>query len=268
MGELIPIAQIRRAAYWSRLAPLGEHKCIIIENAEHMQDGAKNALLKILEEPPARVTIILTSARPRGLLPTMLSRLRPYRFVQRAPEEEEEILRRIFRLPAPESAESLSPAGIGSYLEGFLPVKGETLFALGAYFTASVSAAAVRSLRGKNRTLPEALVDLGKYAAPLAEQGGLARSAPDIKTAIAELLKKTDNFETPGLLAQFCRGIQHLFSSWLREGEGYPEKTRFTDLWREEIGRAFTAADLYNITASLVLERLGENLKNVMTGET
>jgi DNA polymerase-3 subunit gamma/tau len=100
MGELIPIAQIRRASYWSRLAPLGEHKCVIIENAEHMQDGAKNALLKLLEEPPARVSIILTSARPRSLLPTMLSRLRSYRFVRRSPGEEEEILRRIFRLSA------------------------------------------------------------------------------------------------------------------------------------------------------------------------
>ena len=48
LGEFTPIGHIRRAAYWSRLLPLGRHKCIVIGNAEKMQEGAKNSLLKIL----------------------------------------------------------------------------------------------------------------------------------------------------------------------------------------------------------------------------
>jgi DNA polymerase-3 subunit gamma/tau len=263
-GELIPIARIRRAAYWSRLAPLGKHKCVIIENAEHMQEGAKNSLLKILEEPPPRVSIILTSSQPKGLLPTMLSRLRPYRFVQRSPQEEAEVLRRIFRMPAEYGG---LEGGIEAYLESFLPISGEVLFALGAYFTATVSAVSARILQKNRRSVPDALLDLGKYAGPLAERGGFARYGPDLKTGIAEVLKKTDNFEIPGLLAQFYRGICRLFSSWLRDGKGYPEKTRYAEIWKEEIGRAFTAADLYNITTVMVFERLGENLKNAMMGK-
>ncbi|MDR1352686.1 MAG: DNA polymerase III, partial [Treponema sp.] len=97
MGEFIPIGQIRRAAYWSRLAPAGKRKCVIIENADRMQEGAKNSLLKILEEPPERVTLILTCSRPGTLLPTIRSRLRSYRFARRSAEEEIDVIRRIFR---------------------------------------------------------------------------------------------------------------------------------------------------------------------------
>jgi DNA polymerase-3 subunit gamma/tau len=260
-GEPVPIARIRRAAYWSRLAPLGKHKCIIIENAEYMHEGAKNSLLKILEEPPPRVTILLTSSQPRGLLPTMLSRLRVYHFTQRSPQEEAEVLRRIFRKNDDNSG------GIGAYLESFLPVSGETFYPLGAYFAASVAAASVRVLQRKNRPLSRALVDLGKFAAPIADKGGFGRPQGDLKTSIGVVLKTADNFEIPGLLAQYYKSILKVLSAWLRNGEGYPEKTRYADLWKEKLSKAFSASDLYNIKALMVFEGLGEELKNAMAGE-
>jgi replication-associated recombination protein RarA len=46
----------------------------IIEDAELMGIEAQNALLKILEEPPADSVLMLTSSRPQGLLPTIRSR--------------------------------------------------------------------------------------------------------------------------------------------------------------------------------------------------
>src|SRR5262249_51151058 len=45
-------------------------------SAETMNDNAANALLKILEEPPAQCLLLLTSSTPGALLPTIRSRCR------------------------------------------------------------------------------------------------------------------------------------------------------------------------------------------------
>jgi DNA polymerase III subunit delta' len=62
----------------------GRRKVIILGDAERLvvQDAspeAANALLKVLEEPPADTTLILTAAEPQALLPTIRSRLVPVR---------------------------------------------------------------------------------------------------------------------------------------------------------------------------------------------
>ncbi|MDR0663622.1 MAG: DNA polymerase III, partial [Spirochaetaceae bacterium] len=74
----IPVSHIRNAAYWLRIAPSGRRKLLVIENADRMQDAARNSLLKILEEPPLTSAIILCTSKPKALLPTILSRLRHY----------------------------------------------------------------------------------------------------------------------------------------------------------------------------------------------
>jgi len=64
----------------SRTPAMGRRKILIIGDAERMvpQEGADmaaNAFLKLLEEPPADTTIILTSSEPGALLPTIRSRV-------------------------------------------------------------------------------------------------------------------------------------------------------------------------------------------------
>jgi len=266
LGELIPIAQIRRAAYWSHLAPLGNHKCIIIEGAENMQEGAKNSLLKILEEPPPRLTMILTSSRPMVLLPTMLSRLREYRFAKRSAEAEAEIIVRVFREELPDSKDDpLQKTTIQSYLTSFLPVNSETLYALAAFFAASTAAGAVRELRSRQREIPGVLIDLGKYAAPIAEKGGMGRPAGDFKSVLAKILDAAEHFEIPGLFTQFLQQCCALLSQWLRSGEGSAEKAVWADLWKRELNRSRMENDSYNISPPLVLERLFTALKTGMT---
>jgi DNA polymerase-3 subunit delta' len=51
---------------------LGDAERLIVQEASQ---EAANALLKVLEEPPADTTIILTAAEPHALLPTIRSRL-------------------------------------------------------------------------------------------------------------------------------------------------------------------------------------------------
>ena len=55
-------------------------KIAIIENLEESTEGAKNSLLKILEEPNENGYLILISSNPQRLLPTILSRVRKFAF--------------------------------------------------------------------------------------------------------------------------------------------------------------------------------------------
>lgn len=63
----------------------GKRKVFIISEAETMRVEAANALLKLLEEPPANLVLILATANIHRLLPTIKSRCQMLRF-ERLPE--------------------------------------------------------------------------------------------------------------------------------------------------------------------------------------
>jgi DNA polymerase-3 subunit delta' len=77
-GELrgqILISQVRRLSGLAALAPRqGAHRVFLIDPAERMNREAQNALLKTLEEPPRSAVLILITAQPHLLLPTVRSR--------------------------------------------------------------------------------------------------------------------------------------------------------------------------------------------------
>ena len=70
-----------------------EHKVYIIRDADTMNAAAQNALLKVLEEPPRFVSILLIAASPASLLETVRSRCITLHFngedVQPPPEARE-----------------------------------------------------------------------------------------------------------------------------------------------------------------------------------
>jgi DNA polymerase-3 subunit gamma/tau len=271
ISEFIPVAQIRKAAYWSRLAPQGKRKLLLIENADRMQDASRNALLKILEEPPADAVIILTTAHSDALLPTILSRLRPYRFYPRSAEVEKDVLRRVFRSDtAREKAKaagvSVADASITAYLDSFMPVSGEALYPLAAFFAASAAYRGARSLFGAGRSsLPAELEVLGKYAAAIAEKAGLERHAKDTGTCVAAVLKGAEDFKTPGLFAQFLEALLAVISGSLRSAPPAPGGAAFADIWRETAADAVLSVGIYNLTPALALDRLCTELTRRMT---
>lgn len=57
----------------------GGRRVVIVDTADDMNPQAANALLKLLEEPPAKVTLLLISHQPFRLLPTIRSRCRELR---------------------------------------------------------------------------------------------------------------------------------------------------------------------------------------------
>jgi DNA polymerase-3 subunit delta' len=59
---------------------IGSRKIVILDNADLLRQEAANALLKTIEEPPPESLIILVSAYPECLLPTIRSRCQELRF--------------------------------------------------------------------------------------------------------------------------------------------------------------------------------------------
>jgi DNA polymerase-3 subunit delta' len=59
---------------------VGLRKIVILDNADLLRNESANALLKTIEEPPPDSLIILVTARPESLLPTICSRCQAIRF--------------------------------------------------------------------------------------------------------------------------------------------------------------------------------------------
>ena len=87
------LLQIKIDAVRAVLAPLlqssvrGGLRVVLVQPAETMNTQAANALLKMLEEPPASVVFLLVTHNKDRLLPTIKSRCRP--FLLPAPSAEE-----------------------------------------------------------------------------------------------------------------------------------------------------------------------------------
>jgi DNA polymerase-3 subunit delta' len=75
LGGTLKIDQIRELGHSLSLAPYeARYRVALLLRFEEANQNAANALLKTLEEPPARVVLILTAESGDGLLPTIVSR--------------------------------------------------------------------------------------------------------------------------------------------------------------------------------------------------
>ena len=92
----VTIDEIRAIQDW--FSSSSDVKIAIIENLEESTEGAKNSLLKILEEPNENGYLILLSSNPQRLLPTILSRVRKYSFLQLTGEKISKFIKDKFKL--------------------------------------------------------------------------------------------------------------------------------------------------------------------------
>ncbi|HEY1547517.1 MAG TPA: DNA polymerase III subunit [Kofleriaceae bacterium] len=109
-AQIVPIESVRNQVI-ARIG-LPPHEALtrvfIVEEATAMAPPAANALLKTLEEPPARTLFVLCTTAPEQLLPTIRSRCQRVRFSAGAPltADDPERATRIARL-----GEELAEAG-------------------------------------------------------------------------------------------------------------------------------------------------------------
>jgi len=104
--EAVSVNAVRAIETWARVATPGV-KVIIVEVRRWLPEPASNALLRTVEEPPARTHFIFTAPSPQALIPTLLSRLSRYRFAERSAAEQRRVIAEVFGDPEA-SADSLA----------------------------------------------------------------------------------------------------------------------------------------------------------------
>jgi hypothetical protein len=187
--------------------------------------------------------------------------LRPIRFAARSAEAEAEVVRRVFREENPGvfRGENAGAGGIAAYLDSFLPVPGETLEALAAFFAASVAYKAALLIRKKASSspgggeLPAELTLLGKYASARAEAAGFERLG-DSGALSAIIMERAGNFKITSL---FFRFLECLLSTVSKSQSSSPSPSiiAYNELWKKYAAEAAAAVGVRQ-DPGLVLERL------------
>lgn len=84
----IRVSEVRKLGnFFALSAADGGRRVVIVDAADDLNTQAANAILKMLEEPPARTVMLLVSHQPSGLLPTIRSRCRTLRLAPLGPQE-------------------------------------------------------------------------------------------------------------------------------------------------------------------------------------
>lgn len=111
----ISVDQVRGLQRLIHSAPsLSDHRIVVIDSADDLERGAANALLKILEEPPANLLFFLVCHAPGRLLPTIRSRCRTLRFDPLDDSAMRAALRSVDETLLPQEVDALVRAGNGS----------------------------------------------------------------------------------------------------------------------------------------------------------
>ncbi len=228
---LIKLGQVRTLIQRSHYLPAEAPKKIFILTASSFMKEAANSLLKVLEEPPATVHLILLSENPGELLPTIRSRCATVR-LGALPVEEIEMLLADRRPDVPAQQRTL----IARLAQG---AAGKALgFDLAAYTAARA----------------DALIFLRNAAATVG-----ATAEPD-HTA---LFKITETYragaEGQQKTSALLRSLSLLLEDLLLLGAGTPELVRNTDL-RPELDR------LNSILSFDWIENASRGLDQVQSG--
>jgi DNA polymerase-3 subunit delta' len=241
---LIKLGQIRTLIQRAHYLPNEAPKRIFILTASSFMKEAANSLLKILEEPPATVHLILLAENPGELLPTIRSRCATVR-LGALPVEEIEMLLADRRPDVPQQQRTL----IARLAQG---AAGKALgFDLAAYTAARADALIfLRSAAASNGAADEP----GVPGQP-AGWGG----EPD-HTA---LFKMTETYragaEGQQKTSALLRTLSLLLEDLLLLGAGTPELLRNTDL-RPELDR------LSSILSFAWIENASRGLDQVQSG--
>lgn len=121
----VPINDHVREAM-SRHPVEGRHIVGILTDADRVRKEAANAILKLLEEPPPSVVLILVAQRVENVLPTIVSRCQRVRLDRLAPEVVEAALRER-QHAAPDKAAVAARMADGSYTLARRLVSGDEL---------------------------------------------------------------------------------------------------------------------------------------------
>jgi DNA polymerase-3 subunit delta' len=125
---IIRVEEVRELTRFLAMTPAeGGWRVVVIEELEAMNEQAQNALLKTLEEPPARAVLVLTASAPDRLLPTIRSRVRRLELFPLEPAALDSVLARWMPEMAAEDRGALARLAAGSPGRALTLAEGEGL---------------------------------------------------------------------------------------------------------------------------------------------
>lgn len=251
MYDSIPINQVRKASAWIRLMPTGKKKVLIIENADKMQDSARNAFLKILEEPPSYAVFILTTSHRGAIMPTILSRVRTYNFGERDVESQNEVIRRVFKDKS-FACNNIERFNIlTSYLYSFLPVEFSVIQNIATCFYSF----SFKLANMENRKILPALYNcVIKYMND--------NNLNDMQ--ISEMVIALNKFKPKTIYNLFLNCLLLFLQSSLKSGNCSPTETECYFKITNLVRNSEMAVNTFNISAQATLENLVEQIKDAM----
>jgi DNA polymerase-3 subunit delta' len=240
---LIKLGQVRTLIQQAHYLPAEAPRRVFILTAANMMKEAANSLLKILEEPPDSVNIIILAENPGELLPTIRSRCATVRLGTLPVEEIESLLAyRRPEVPPKQRAliARLSQGAAGRALafdlEAYTAARADALIFLH-------NAAAATGLFGSSSGLQAAVKDHRREGA-LAPGLSRAAAAADSELDHTALFKMTETYRAGAdgqqKTSALLRALALLLEDLLLLDAGAPELLRNIDL-RAELERLAAA---------------------------
>jgi DNA polymerase-3 subunit delta' len=198
----ITVEEVRKMkSFFALSAADGGRRVAIVDPVDEMNPSAANALLKLLEEPPARVTLLLVSHQPARLLPTIRSRCRELRLMPLDPAALSDALTQAGGAVGPEARVALAELAGGSVGEAFRMTNTEGL-ALYARLVAlcatlprldrprALALAEAGAARGAEATFELIVTLIDLFLARLARAGTLGQCPPEAAPGEAALIAR------------------------------------------------------------------------------
>ncbi|HEY2071654.1 MAG TPA: DNA polymerase III subunit delta' [Rhizomicrobium sp.] len=206
---VLSVNEVRKlTGFFGMTSGAGGWRVAIVDSADDMNDAAANALLKALEEPPARAMLMLLANAPGRLLPTIRSRCQRLDLRPLSDTDLEKALAE--RLPDLDASDRSSLVRLaGGSLGAALALAGDEGIALAADadrlidHAASPDLAATLALAEKLARLRDGVDDFGDFLLEILTQRIRARAAsgaPDLQRWTSLLEKLRGSFNRTGAL--------------------------------------------------------------------
>ncbi len=228
----IPAETVRRVrSFFGSTAALGGWRVCIVDTLDEMNVQGANALLKTLEEPPARALFLLVSHAPGRLLPTIRSRCR---MVNLRPLAAEQVV---------EALEDLAPT---------MPDLDRDRFAEAADASGGSVREALALLSGDGLAVRNAT-------------NVLLESLPDIDPKALHSLGERLQGDRGGALESFVGTVEGWISDHAtgRRQTASVRLARLPEVW-EKVRRAAVDADVYNLDRKTLVFRIFASLNEAL----
>lgn len=202
LQDIISVEEVRKMkSFFALSAADGGRRVAIIDAVDDMNPSAANALLKLLEEPPKGVTLILISHQPAKLLPTIRSRCRELRLGPLSPADLSDALTQAGGEVEPEARTALAELAGGSVGEAFrmTNLDGLALYQKIADLMATLprmdrqralALAEAGAARGAEARFDLIVTLLDLFLARLARAGSLGQCPPEAAKGEAQLIAR------------------------------------------------------------------------------